>query len=62
MIIDIIVIFKFYLIFNSIDNGGVRIRYPCSNTDTSCYNTKTVIPLDKLYVIDESDKLQLHYL
>ena len=27
MIIDIIVILKFYLTFNSIDNGGVRIRY-----------------------------------
>ena len=59
MIIDIIVILKFYLIFNSIDNGGVRIRYPCPNTDTLCYNTDSVrrtpyIPLDKLYIIDES--------
>ena len=34
MIIDIIVILKFYLIFNSIDNGGVCIRYPCPTTDT----------------------------
>ena len=42
MIIDIIVILKVYLIFNSIDNGGVRIRYPCTNTDTVCYNTDTL--------------------
>ena len=42
MIIDIIVILKFYLIFNSIDNGGVRIRYPFPNTDTLCYNTDTL--------------------
>ena len=41
MIIDIIVILKFNLSFNSIDNGGVRIRYPCPNTDTLCYNTDT---------------------
>ena len=53
MIIDIIVILKFYLIFNSIDNGGVRIQYPCPNTDTLCYNTDT-LPQDKLYNIDES--------
>ena len=39
MMIDIIVILKLYLIFNSIDTGGVRIRYPCPNTDTLCYNT-----------------------
>ena len=59
MIIDIIVILKFYLIFNSIDNGDVRIRYPCPNT----YNVRRTsyviirtpyIPLDKLYIIDES--------
>ena len=40
MIIDIIVILKLY--FNSIDNGGVLIRYPCPNTDTLCYNTDTL--------------------
>ena len=34
--------FKFYLIFNSIDNGGDRIRYQCPNTDTLCYNTDTL--------------------
>ena len=22
--------------------GGVRIRYPCSNKDTLCYNTDTL--------------------
>ena len=54
MIIDIIVILKVYLIFNFIDNGGVRIRYPFPNTETLCYNTdsvrrKTYIPLNKLY-------------
>ena len=59
MIIDIIVIFKFYLIFNSIDNGGppsgvsvfgthVRIRTPCVIIRTP------YIPLNKLYIIDES--------
>ena len=42
MIIDIIVILKCYLIFYSIDNGCVRIRYPCPNTDTLCYNTVTL--------------------
>ena len=42
MIIDIIVILKFYLIFGSIDNGGVRIRYSCPNTDTMYYNTDSV--------------------
>ena len=36
------------------DNGGVRIRYTCPNTDNLCYNTDTYIPLDKLYIIDES--------
>ena len=41
MIIDIMVILTFYLVFYSIDNGGVRIRYPCSNMDTICYNTDT---------------------
>ena len=61
MIIDIIEILKLYLTFNSIDNVGVRIRYPCPNTETLCYNTDTLyiyiyigIPLDKLYIIDES--------
>ena len=63
MIIDIIVIFKLYLIvlsylIFSIDNGGVCIRYPYPNTDTLCYNTDSVrrtpyIPLDNLYIIDE---------
>ena len=54
MIIDIIVILKFYLIFNSIDNGvsvfgtHVRIRTPCVIIRTP------YIPLDKLYIIDES--------
>ena len=43
------------------DNGGVRIRYTCPNTDTLFYNTDTLYTLDKLYIIDESDKLQLHY-
>ena len=46
MIIDIIVIFKFY----SIDNGGVCMRYvymyiciySCPNNDALCYNTDTL--------------------
>ena len=38
MIIDIIV----NLNFNYIDNGGIRIRYPCPNTDNTCYNTDTL--------------------
>ena len=42
MIIDIIVIFKFYLSCYSIDNVGVRIRYPFLNTDTPYYNTDTL--------------------
>ena len=42
MIIDIIVNLKFNLIFYSLDNEGVRIRYPCHNTDTMCYNTDTL--------------------
>ena len=45
MIIDIIVILKFYLIFlfnRIIPNGGVRIRYPCPITGTLCYNTDTL--------------------
>ena len=42
MSIDIIVILILYLSFNSIDNGGVRIRDPCQNTDTLCYNTDTL--------------------
>ena len=41
MIIDIIVILKLYLNFNFIDNGVFRIRFPCSNTDTLCYNMDT---------------------
>ena len=47
MIIDIIVILKF---FNSIDNGGtyVQIRTP------SVIILTPYIPLDKLYIIDES--------
>ena len=42
MIIDIIVILKLYLYFNSIDNWGVRIRYPYPDMDTLCYNTDTL--------------------
>ena len=42
-----------------IDNDGVRIRYPCPNTDsvrrTPCVIIRTpYIPLDILYIIDES--------
>ena len=48
MIIDIIVILKCYLIIYSIDNEGVRIRYPCPNTDTLCY-----IQLDNIHIIVE---------
>ena len=47
MIIDIFVILTFHLIFNSIDNGGVR-RTPC------VIILAPYIPLDKLYIIDES--------
>ena len=39
MIIDIIVILKFDLIILFKNNGDVRIRYPCPNADTLCYNT-----------------------
>ena len=52
MIIEIIVILKFY--FNSIDTGvsvfgtHVRIRTPC------VIKLIPYIPLDKLYIIDES--------
>ena len=54
MIIDIIEILKFIYYFNSIDNGGVRIRCKCPYTETLCYNMDTLyIPLDKLYIIDE---------
>ena len=53
MIIDIIVILKLYLIFYSIDNGGVRIQYSCPNTDTPCLIRIPHIPIDKLYIIDE---------
>ena len=41
----------------SVFGTHVRIRYPCMNTDTLYYNTDSVgpyIPLDKLYIIDES--------
>ena len=34
MIIDMIVILNVIKSFNSIDYGGVQIRYPCSNTDS----------------------------
>ena len=58
MVIDIIVILKFYLIFLFKNNGGVRIRYPCPITDsvrrTPCIIIqKPHIPLDKLYIIYE---------
>ena len=68
MIIDIIVILKLYLIIYTIDNGSVRrtlsvfgthvrIRIPC------VILWKNYIPLDKLYIIDESIRqLKLHYL
>ena len=39
MIIDIIMILKFYLNIYFIDNGGIRIRYPCPNTIT-LYTTR----------------------
>ena len=44
------------------DNGDVRIRYPCPNTDsvrrTPCVIIRTsYIPLDKLYIIDEPIRL-----
>ena len=42
MLIDIIVILNFIISFNSIDNEGVRIRYPCPNMDTLYYNTHTL--------------------
>ena len=32
----------------------INIWYPCPNTDTLCNYTDTYIPLDKLYIIDES--------
>ena len=68
MIIDIIVILKCYLIFlfnreRGTPVGGVRIRYPCPNTDTLCFNTDTLYTLDKLYILlmNQSYKLQLRY-
>ena len=42
MIIDIIVILKFYLTFYPIYKGVVHIQYPFPNTDTLCYNTYTL--------------------
>ena len=55
MIVDIIVILKLYLIFNSIDNMGVHIRYPCPNTDNLCYNTDTLYTTRlTIYIIYES--------
>ena len=53
MIIDIVVILKLYLIFNSIDNRGVRIRYPYPNTNTCVIIRTPYIILDKLYIIYE---------
>ena len=47
MIIDIIVILKLYLIFNSIDNRGVLFG-------THVRIWTPYILLDKLYIIDES--------
>ena len=49
----------------SIDNSGVRIRniyriyteyirYPCPNTDTYFIIRIPYIPLNKLYIVDES--------
>ena len=54
MIIDIIVILKFYFVFYSIDNGcvvfGIHVQIR-----TQCVKIRTpYIPLDKLYIIDES--------
>ena len=43
MIIDIIVILKYYLSFNSIGNGGVRIRYPFQNIDETIRSKKYII-------------------
>ena len=45
-----------------INKSGVRIRYLCPNIDTLCYNTTPFIPPDKLYIMNQSDKSQLHYL
>ena len=57
MIIDIIVILKFYLIF-LFNIRGVRIRYPCLNTDNFHRKPYVIIrtphiPIDKLYINDE---------
>ena len=64
MIIDIIFILKLHLIFLFIDNGGVRIRYPCPNTYTLCYNTDTLYTIIIYYIFlrNQPDKLKLHYL
>ena len=64
MIIDIIVILNCYLIFYKIYNEGVRIRYPCSNTDAQCYNTDALYTIRIYYILlmNQSDKLKLHYL
>ena len=43
MIKNIIDILKLYLIFYSIDNGDVRIRYPYPNTETLYYNSDTIL-------------------
>ena len=58
MIIDIIVILKFYLIFNSIDNGGppsgVTVFGTHFRIKTSYVIIRTsYIPLDKLNIIYE---------
>ena len=45
---------NFILSFNSIDNGGVRIHYPCPNTEPFVIIRTPYIQLDTLHIIDES--------
>ena len=47
-------ILKLYLIFYSIDIGGVCIGYPCPNTIPCVIKWTPYIPLDKLYSIYEA--------
>ena len=58
MIIDIIVILKFYLILLLNKQRGCPYSVPMYGYGALCYNMDSVyrtpyIPLDKLYIIDE---------
>ena len=69
MIIDIIVILKCYLIFLFTRSRGCPYSVPISEygqcpSDTLCHNTDTMYTTSIYYILlmNQSDKLQLHYL